>query len=366
MGVLLEIKTGALAGKNVVVLTAQTLTFGRAEGRSEVALPQDTFMSGLHFAVECGISGCRVVDRKSSNGTFLNGARIQDAMLANGDEIKAGQTVFAVRIVPDEKLAGSMSSQPADAPPRTSKPASVSPSSGPRDLLEAQSAGPNVAAEPAPPRTGQRVTRVPEATPGVKSGPPARSPVRDASIPSAPASSATPAASANASTGANAEQRPSAPFSGAERSASKARDFAVSMMGWSFRAVPAKWQVQEGLGLQSEEGEFPSSLAATQESLGGITLQQFVEFQINMLKGYLREAKIEPALPPRVSGAAETMAVDVRHKTKDGTELVYRRIYARSAAAVGVLTVTALASEMEQVLQRLQPALQGAEFQANK
>jgi FHA domain-containing protein len=94
-----------MAGKKIAIVTGQSVTFGRAAGRAEFALPHDTFMSGVHFAVECGTSGCRVQDRKSSNGTFLNGAKIQDAMLDNGDETKGGQTIFTVRIVADAKLA---------------------------------------------------------------------------------------------------------------------------------------------------------------------------------------------------------------------------------------------------------------------
>src|SRR5258708_7554810 len=116
MGVLLEINVGPMAGKKVAVASGQTLTFGRAAGRAQFALPHDTFMSGVHFVVECGPQGCRVQDRKSSNGTFLNGARIKEAMLANGDEIKGGQTIFAVKIVADAKLASLMSPQEV-APP---------------------------------------------------------------------------------------------------------------------------------------------------------------------------------------------------------------------------------------------------------
>jgi hypothetical protein len=55
-------------------------------------------------------------------------------------------------------------------------------------------------------------------------------------------------------------------------------------------------------------------------------------------------------MPPRVSGADESIAVDVRHSTKDGRELVYRRIYARSGASVGVLTVTTLAADLSSSL----------------
>jgi hypothetical protein len=136
-------------------------------------------------------------------------------------------------------------------------------------------------------------------------------------------------------------------------------------MGWSFPPAPAEWQVQEGFGLQqSGHGDFPSSVAATEELLGGITLQQFVESQISMLRGYLRDPKIEPTMPPRVGGADESMAMDVRHSTKDGRELVYRRIYARSGSSVGVLTVTTLAADLPQVLQSLEPLLDGAAFRA--
>jgi hypothetical protein len=134
-------------------------------------------------------------------------------------------------------------------------------------------------------------------------------------------------------------------------------------MGWSFPAAPPEWLVQEGFGLQQRgHEEFPSSVAATEELLGGITLPQFVESQISMLRAYLRDARIEPTMPPRVGGADESMAVDVRHSTKDGRELVYRRIYARSGTSVGVLTVTTLANEFPQVLQSLQPLLDGAAF----
>ena len=105
MGLVLEIKDGQSAGEQITLATGQSVVIGRAAGKAEFALPHDTFMSGAHFAVECGAQGCRVIDKKSSNGTFLNGARVQDAMLANGDEIRGGQTIFSVKMVADDKLA---------------------------------------------------------------------------------------------------------------------------------------------------------------------------------------------------------------------------------------------------------------------
>ena len=459
MGVILEIRAGPMAGKVIGLKTGESVTIGRATGRAQFALPQDTFMSGVHFAVECGASGCRVQDRKSSNGTFLNGARITEAMLANGDEIKGGQTIFAVKIVADAKLASLLPPEAfappsqeiappaatpqrpraAEPPPRAemssppSSPPAVRPAERPnaapvrnigqpvqgRDVSE--SVAGNVAREPAPaeaayePPLSARPSAADAAPPAMRTAdldqqaaqsrpaaaeppvptpgslrpgaeqaaknvqPPVEEPPGFRGVPNPPSVSAKPPRAAEDPAGAGAKPlRGGEPPPGvaphiaqkfgdrpASRSALSPRGAAFSVMGWSFPAAPAEWQVQEGFGLQqSGHEDFPSSVAATEELLGGITLQQFVESQISTLRGYLRDPKIEPTMPPHVDGADESLAVDVRHSTKDGRELVYRRIYARSGASVGVLTVTTLASEFPQVLQTLQPLLDGAAFHA--
>ena len=323
MGVVLEIKAGAFAGQTITLATGQSIVVGRAAGRAQFAVPHDTFMSGAHFAVECRPQGCLVLDKKSSNGTFLNGARIQEAMLANGDEIKSGQTVFVVKIVADEKLAAAARLPAATEPPKAPSPSPLVRSAD--QGREAAGAG----------------------RPSLASPPPM-------STPSGAAASAPPAA---------AIPKPAAPL--AARVAGKSVAPAFSVMGWSFFTTPEKWQIQEEFGLQrTGEDEFPSSVVATQVHLGGISLQQFVESQISMLRQYLRDPKIDPTMPPKVAGAEETMAVDVRHLTKDGKELVYRRIYARSGSSVGVLTVTTLVSDLPQVLKTLQPLLDTAAFQS--
>ena len=461
-----------MAGKVIGLKTGESVTIGRAAGRAQFALPHDTFMSGVHFAVECGASGCRVQDRKSSNGTLLNGARISEAMLANGDEIKGGQTIFKVKIVADAKLASmvpaqeaappaappprlrepqpAVSQQPQHSPqaqqpqqprqhapeplparpkelpsfpelrPRAAEPAVPSAQEAPRRVVEpaqpsrdfrpgvAEQAQPS--AQVAPPRPAEipqieepsiqiisefRPAAVPSESldgavdsrgtrdAGVEPPPqkfePARdAPVRERSAPQPPVEAPpSPRGIPSAPGGEANARRPSQPPPGVashiarkfgdgplERGdGSRPQGPAFSVMGWSFPSTPAEWQVQEGFGLQqSGHEEFPGSVAATEELLGGITLQQFVESQISTLRGYLRDARIEPTMPPRVGGADESMAMDVRHSTKDGRELVYRRIYARSGSSVGVLTVTTLASEFPQVLQSLQPLLDGAAF----
>lgn len=368
MGVILEVKSGPLAGQKIALLTGHTLLVGRAAGRAQFAFPDDTFMSGVHFAVECAPQGCRVQDRKSSNGTFLNGARVREAMLANGDEIKGGQTVFTVKILADAKLASLMPPQEVVPPalqqlspapeeaskfptPERSAAANVpSPVMQSADVEEAGNSRPepNSVAEPLP----QKMIR-------------AQEPLKLPDVPVSSGVGAKPPRVAAPPVGVASHIARKFGDGPLERGDGSLRGTAFSVMGWSFPAAPAQWQVQEGFGLQqSGNEEFPSSVAATEELLGGITLQQFVESQISMLRGYLRDPRIEPTMPPRVGGADESMAVDVRHSTKDGRELVYRRIYARSGASVGVLTVTTLAAHLPQVLLSLQPLLEGAAFRS--
>lgn len=58
--------------------------------------PEDPGMSALHFVV--GLSGgtLRMQNHSQTNGTLVNGARVESAVLQAGDTIAAGGTVFRV------------------------------------------------------------------------------------------------------------------------------------------------------------------------------------------------------------------------------------------------------------------------------
>lgn len=389
-----------MAGKVIALKTGESVTVGRAGGQAQFVVAQDTSMSRVHFAVECTRQGSRVADRGSSNGTYLNGRKIQDAaLLTTGDEIKAGQTVFAVKLISDEKLAAMGLPSPAAAPaePRPEpaappeRPAErsspirqepvppPSPASRPereaelRGRVDPESVRPSVP----PPRRVEEPPQPPPRTADSRERaappPPVEEPPHFQSIPSPPravpeaprvAERPAPEPVEKISQPPRQQPRPEPVVRGVERGG-RARDGGFRVMGWSFPAAPAQWQVQEGFGLQqNSSAEFPASVAVTEENLGGITLQQYVESQIGTLRGYFRDARIEPTMPPQVGGAEECMAVDVRHATKDGKELVHRWIYARSGSSVGMLTVTAVAADLASVLDSLEPLLEGAAFQA--
>jgi pSer/pThr/pTyr-binding forkhead associated (FHA) protein len=127
MRLVLEVVSGPLAGERIAAEESQVVRIGRAPN-SDVALA-DSFLSGEHFAVECGLQGCRLRDLNSRNGTKLNGEMITEAALNHGDRIYAGRTDFIVRIenppkgvVVPEQVAESP--KPADPVAVAQKPSS--------------------------------------------------------------------------------------------------------------------------------------------------------------------------------------------------------------------------------------------------
>lgn len=97
MNVYLESTAGPETGRSLQLSDKQVLRIGRSE-KTDVALLLDKSISSLHFSLECDGQTCRIKDLNSRNGTFVNGHRITEALLKNGDEIHVGSTTFLVSI----------------------------------------------------------------------------------------------------------------------------------------------------------------------------------------------------------------------------------------------------------------------------
>src|SRR5579863_9434699 len=121
MKILLDIRSGSNAASKLPVMEGKPLRFGRTD-KADHSFPDDKQMSSLHFAVELTEKGCRLLDLNSSNGTFLNGARVKEAILANGDQIRAGATVFVIRMIRDDTPAVTSQSAPAEPYAKTAEP----------------------------------------------------------------------------------------------------------------------------------------------------------------------------------------------------------------------------------------------------
>ena len=152
MKFVLEIRSGPNAGSKIPLKPGQLLRVGR-HPQADQSIPGDKRMSNLHFAVEYGEKGCRLLDLKSSNGTFLNGARVKESVLVNGDEIRAGGTTFAVHILPDAKVEPLPPRSKTSPTQRVRRP-NPAPSPAPEPALGAVLTTEKVPAAPAAPLYG--------------------------------------------------------------------------------------------------------------------------------------------------------------------------------------------------------------------
>jgi hypothetical protein len=67
----------------------------------------DRRVSRNHFRIDMSDEGYRITDLESKGGTFLNDARVESALLATGDRIVAGRTLFTFLLdAPTDPLVG--------------------------------------------------------------------------------------------------------------------------------------------------------------------------------------------------------------------------------------------------------------------
>lgn len=99
MTVRLVVTAGPHTGKEFAFDRHDTFLVGRSTDAHLQLSYDDPYFSRRHFFVEVNPPRCRVVDLNSRNGVFLNGQRVETAELKNGDEVRAGHTVFRV-VVP--------------------------------------------------------------------------------------------------------------------------------------------------------------------------------------------------------------------------------------------------------------------------
>ena len=96
MKVILEAVAGPAIGRRIEILTGTILRIGRTD-KSDVPLPEDGYLSSVHFAVGCDGQRCIVRDMGSSNGTFVNGSRIEETHVSASDHITAGGSTFTIQ-----------------------------------------------------------------------------------------------------------------------------------------------------------------------------------------------------------------------------------------------------------------------------
>ena len=97
MNVVLRVTAGPHQGKTFVFDRHETFVVGRSSV-VQFPVPDDKFLSRDHFLIEFNPPVCYLKDMGSTNGTKLNGHKVDGARLKDGDLIEAGKSAFEIVI----------------------------------------------------------------------------------------------------------------------------------------------------------------------------------------------------------------------------------------------------------------------------
>ena len=100
MRVTLNVVAGPQTGRTFTFDQHDTFMIGRSED-SHFCLPHDRFFSRHHCIVEIAPPQAFLRDLGSTNGTFVNGLRVDSTYLKHGDRIQGGETVLEIQVVAD-------------------------------------------------------------------------------------------------------------------------------------------------------------------------------------------------------------------------------------------------------------------------
>ncbi len=97
MRVTLHVVAGPQTGRDFTFDQHDTFMIGRSED-SQFCLPQDRYFSRHHCILEIAPPQAFLRDLSSTNGTYVNGMRVETAHLKSGDRIQGGETILEVEV----------------------------------------------------------------------------------------------------------------------------------------------------------------------------------------------------------------------------------------------------------------------------
>ncbi len=97
MQVNLKVTAGPYKGRIFSFTQHDSFLIGRNPD-AHLCLPDDRYFSRNHCLLEINPPHSHVRDLRSTNGTFVNGQRITDAFLKNGDRVQCGETILLVEV----------------------------------------------------------------------------------------------------------------------------------------------------------------------------------------------------------------------------------------------------------------------------
>ena len=95
MNIVLRVISGPHQGQEYRIDRSGSFVIGRAS-RAAFSMSADLALSREHFQLENFPPLCHLVDLGSTNGTKVNGLRVERVLLREGDLVAAGDSAFAV------------------------------------------------------------------------------------------------------------------------------------------------------------------------------------------------------------------------------------------------------------------------------
>ncbi len=95
MALMIRVTAGPHAGQEYLIDRRQTFMVGRSS-RVHFPMTGDLMLSREHFRIENQPPQCHLMDLGSTNGTKVNGHRVERVLLREGDVITAGDSSFVV------------------------------------------------------------------------------------------------------------------------------------------------------------------------------------------------------------------------------------------------------------------------------
>src|SRR5262245_46163935 len=107
MGVVIRVTSGPHSGQEYLVDRRQGFLVGRSS-RVHFPMTGDMLLSREHFRIENQPPQCHLMDLGSTNGTKVNGLRVERAQLREGDVITAGDSSFVIHFCESTGDGGQM------------------------------------------------------------------------------------------------------------------------------------------------------------------------------------------------------------------------------------------------------------------
>ena len=99
MAVVIRVTSGPHSGQEYLIDRRQTFMVGRSS-RVHFPMTEDLLLSREHFRIENQPPLCHLMDLGSTNGTKVNGLRVERVLLREGDVITAGRQLVRGPFLP--------------------------------------------------------------------------------------------------------------------------------------------------------------------------------------------------------------------------------------------------------------------------